>query len=175
MSVPHAQRLNFGGVLGVFGWQSDSAGHNHSGQIVHRRESQHHRRQTLVAGRDADDSFTSRHRPNQPPQHHGRIVAIRQAVHHAGRPLRSPVARIADERRERQFFQPIQFLGRRLHEQPDLPMPGVIAQRDRLAVLAAHSALRTQDQILRPTKLRRIPTHAGGLRQSEHDAAGLIE
>ncbi len=54
-------------------------------------------------------------------------------------------------------------------------MSRVIAERDRLAVLATQTALSAQDQILRSAKLSRIPTHAGRLSQSEHDAARLVE
>ena len=72
-----------------------------------------------------------RQRTNQPAQHHGRIVAIRQAIHHADGALRAAVARIGAEAGERHAAEPSNLLGRRLHEQPDFPMAGVIAQSDR--------------------------------------------
>ena len=54
-------------------------------------------------------------------------------------------------------------------------MSRVITERDRLAVLAANSALSAQDQIRRTSQLSRIPTHPGRLRQPEHRPARFVE
>ena len=48
-----------------------------------------------------------------------------------------------------------QLLGRGLHQQPDLPVAGVVAERERRAVRLADAALRAEDQDLRAPELRR--------------------
>ena len=102
----------------------------------------HHRRQSLVARRHAQHAAPRRQRPDQPPQHHRRVVAVRQAVEHAGRALRAAVARIGAIAGERHAPRGLQLRGRRLHEQPDFPVAGVIAERDRRAVGCADAAVR---------------------------------
>ena len=50
--------------------------------------------------------------------------------------------------------KPSQLLGRRLHQQADLPVAGVIAERDRRAIGGAHAALRAEiKNCLRPSSL----------------------
>ena len=63
-----------------------------------------------------------------------RVVAVGQAVEHPGRALGAAVARVGAERR-RTGSRPSPRNSARgcLHQQADLPMAGVIAQRDRLA------------------------------------------
>ena len=87
-------------------------------------------------------------RTDQPLEDDGRVVAIRQTVHHRGRALRAAIARIADRGGEGKPLEAIQLLGGGLHEQADLPVSGVIAQRDRLPVLGPQAPLRAQDQHL---------------------------
>ncbi len=126
-----ADGLDLARVFAVRRWQGDAAGDEHARQIVHRRQRHHHRRQALVAGGDADNAFARRQRANQSAEYHRGIVAIGQAVHHAGRALSSAVARIGAEAGEGHAAERPQLLGRRLHEQADFPVSGVIAQRDR--------------------------------------------
>ena len=71
--------------------------------------------------------------------------------------------------------QRAQLLRRGLHEQADLPVAGVIAERDRRAVRRADAALRAEDEELRAAELARVPAHAGVLRQPEEVAAGALE
>ena len=51
-------------------------------------------------------------------------------------------------------------------------MPGMIAERDRRAVVGADAALRAEDQEFRRPSSARLPAHAGILRQAEEIAAG---
>ena len=91
--VASADRLHLSGVF-ARGWrQRHAAGHEHGRQVVHRRQRHHHRRQALVARRHAEHSGPRRQRTNQPSQDDRGVVAIRQAVEHAGRSLRAAVAR----------------------------------------------------------------------------------
>ncbi len=53
-------------------------------------------------------------------------------------------------------------------------MPGVITQRDRLAIDVANAALRAEEDELRAEHLGNGPAHAGVLRQAEDVAAGPI-
>ena len=79
--------------------QRDAAGHEDAGQIAQPGQRHHHRRQSLVAGRDADarrarcgSERISRRKTI------ARVVAIGQAVHHAGRALRAAVAGVGDSK-----------------------------------------------------------------------------
>ena len=111
-------------------------------------------------------------RADQPAQHDGGVVAIGQAVHHAGRALRAAVARVGDKAGEGDGAQPAELLGRGLHQQADLPVAGVVAERDGAAVGRADAALRAEDQELAAAQLGRVPAHAGVLRQAEDGAGG---
>ena len=98
------------------------------GRSCMRGQGHHHRRQSLVAGGDADDALPRRQRADQPAQHDGGVVAIGQAVHHAGRALRAAVAGIGAEAGERDAAAAPQFLRGGLHQQADFPVAGVIAR-----------------------------------------------
>ena len=92
----------------------------------------------------------------EPPQDDGGVVAIGEAVDHAGRPLRAAVAGIGAEGGERDAAERADLLRRRLHEEADLPVPGVIAEGERRAVRVAHAAERAQDEHLRAGAGRRV-------------------
>ena len=144
------------------------------GQVFRAREGHHHGGQPLVAGGDAEHSLAARQRSNQAAEDDGGIVAIREAVHHAGRPLGPAVARVGDHAGKRDDIEPSQLLGRFLDEQADLPVARVIAQRDRLAVRPAQAALRAQNQIRIACDLGGRPAHAGVLSQAEKVARGPV-
>ena len=65
-------------------------------------------------------------------------------------------------------------LRRRADLQADFPMARVITQRDRLAVVAANSTQRAEQQELRPGHPLRVPAHARVLSQAEQVAAGPV-
>ena len=88
------------------------------------------------------------------------------------RALRATVARIADEGGERDPAVAGDLLRRRLHLHADLPVPGVVAQRDRASVSGADAALGADDQHLFAGELVGIPAHPGVLRHTEQVAAG---
>ena len=77
------------------GQQRDAAGNQHGGQIAPADASA-----IIIAGRPLSQvampstPLPRGQRAHQPAQHHGRIVAVRQRVHHAGGALRAAVARI---------------------------------------------------------------------------------
>ena len=81
--------------------------------------------------------------------------------------VHAPAKGVALER-----FQLARGLG---DEQTHLPVAGVKSQRDGFAVFRAQTAVRAQDQKLRIEQPRRIPSHAGILRQAEEIAGGLGE
>ena len=58
---------------------------------------------------------------------------------------------VQSPRKERR--RALQFLGRGLHQQPDFPVAGVIAQSDRRAVGRANAAMGTEDEELLAAKL----------------------
>ena len=68
-----------------------------------------------------------------------------------------------------------QRLRRLADEQADLPVAGVIPERDGTAVGFAQPALGAEDEILRPAGLGRVPAHPRVLGQAEEMAARLRE
>ena len=88
------------------------------------------------------------------------------------RALRAPVARVADEGRERDPTVAGDLLRRRLHLHADFPVPGVVAQRDRASVSGADAALGADDQHLFAGQPVGVPAHPGVLRHAEQVAAG---
>jgi hypothetical protein len=88
--------------------------------------------------------------------------------------LGAAITGIGTEPRERDYLQPAEFLGGRLDEQPDFPMAGVIAERDRFAVRGAQPALGAEDKELFAAKLGWVPTHSRVLGESENIAAGAV-
>ena len=145
-------------------------------QVAAPGEREHRRGQSLVARGDAEHAGPPGQRADQPPHRDRGVVAIRQAVEHARRALRSAVARIAAERRERQHAGLAQRARRLVHEQPDLPVPGVIAEGDRRAVrvCAARRACSARASAADSTS-RGIPSHPGILGHAEQVAAGLVQ
>ena len=69
----------------------------------------------------------------------------------------------------------LEFLGGGLHEQPDLPMAGVIAEGDGRAIRRADAALGAEDQKFRLAERVRVPAHPGILGQAKEIAAGRVE
>src|SRR5262249_18134955 len=58
------------------------------------------------------------------------------------------------------------------HQQPDLPMSGMVAQGNGSTIGGANAALGAEDQELLAAQARRFPAHAGILAQSKQIAAG---
>ncbi len=174
MREPRAETLHLAGILGVARRQRHAARHDHAGQILRAGQRQHRRRQSLVAGRDAEHAGRRRQRSDQPPHHDRRVVAIGQAVEHAGRALRPAVAGVAAVDGERNRAGRAQRFRGAAHQQSDLPVAGVIAERDRLALLRAQAAHRADDDVLRSAEGVRAPAHAGVLGQAEDVAARLV-
>ena len=166
-----AQRLHGARVLAALGRQRDAAGHDHARQVRAAGERQHRGGQALVAGGDPEDAGPPRQRADLAAHHDRGVVAIGQAVHHSRRALGAAVARVGARGRERQARRLADRLGGRAHQQADLPVAGVVAERDRLAVVAAQAALRAEDQVGRARGLARVPAHAGVLGEAEEVAA----
>src|SRR5262245_42831407 len=120
--------------------------------------------------------MASGQRANLPAENLGCIVAVWQTVHHARCPLSAPVARVSAKRCKRQAVSHLEFFRRRLHQQTNFPMTGVISKGNRSAIGFPNSPLRAQDQKLFARKLIRVPTHAGVLAVSKKIAArGIAE
>jgi len=169
-----ADALHLARVLAVGRRQRHAAGHQHAGQAPHGRERQHHGRQALVAGGDAENALARRQGADEPPEDDCRVVAVGETVHHACRALRAPVAGIGAEGGEGQALEAHQLLGRGLHEEPDLPVPGVVAEGDGPAVGGAHAPLCREHEVPRAAQLARVPSHARVLRQPEDVTARAV-
>ena len=139
---------------------------------MHRGQRNHGGRQPFIAGRHANDRPARRQGANQTTKHNRRIVAVRQGIKHAVRALRAPVARIADEGRKRDPAVAGDLLRRGLHLHADLPVPGVVAQRNRPSVTGADAALSANNQHLFAGQLVGVPAHPGVLGHAEQVAAG---
>ena len=166
-----SERLHRARVLAAGRGQRDAAGHDHARQVARAREGEHRRGQALVAGGDAEDARPPRQRADLAPHHDRRVVAIGQAVHHARRALRAPVAGVGAEGGEGKATRAADGLGRGPHQQAHLPVAGVVAEGDGPAVLAANAPEGAEDQVGRARRLRGVPAHAGVLGQAEEVAA----
>ena len=127
-----ADRLHLAGVFALGRRQRHAAGNEDRRQIVHRRERHHHRGQSLVAGRDADarrlrvgSERISRRNTIAASLRYGRLSNM--PVVPCVRPSQGSVT-IAGERHR---AMRLQLPRGGLYEQADLPVPGVIAERDR--------------------------------------------
>ena len=175
VGVARADGLHGAGIDAVGGRQRHAARHRDGRHVVTRGQCHQHRRQALVARRDADHRAARGQRSDQPSQDQRRVVAVRQAVHHSGRSLGAAVARVGDKTGKREQARTAKRLGRRAHQQPDFPVPGVIAQCQRRAIRLAHAALSAEDEGLGTPQLRRLPAHAHVLRPAEDIAAGAVQ
>ena len=163
-------RLHPTGVFAVRCRQRDAARHEHARKIATAGERHHHRGQALVAGGDAEHATPRRQRPDQPAEDRRCVVPIRQAVEHCRRPLRTAVARVGARAGKRDRPGGCERCRCGFHQQPDLPVAGVIAERDRRPVGSADAAVGGQHQEFAGAELRRIPAHAGVLRPAEQIA-----
>ena len=171
VGVPGADGLDLAGVFTLLGRQRNAARHQHAGQVVGRRQRDHHGGQPLVARRHADHAAARRQRPDQAPEDYGRVVAVRQAVHHARRALGAPVTGIGAVAAEGYAAQGRELLGGRLHEQADLPVARVVPQGHGRSVGCADPSLGAEDQVFPAIQRPWTPTHAHVLGQAEEVAA----
>ncbi len=107
-----------------------------------------------------------RQRPHQPPQHHRRIIAIRQRIQHPRRPLRPPIARIRAQ--PPQTEPPPISASSAPPPPPAAPLPSALCEipaQSGCPSGCAQPAMRAQNQNLRPQQPRRIPSHAHILAQ----------
>ena len=169
-----SQRLHGACVLAAPGRQRDPSGDDCSREVAERSDRHQHRRQALVAGADADHAPAVRQAAHEPAQHECRVVAVGQRVEHAGRALRPAVARVRDVCGERQPAEAVELHRGLANEQSDLPVAGVVAERDGRAVVGANAAERREEQELVASDLRRLPAHAGVLREAEHVAGRAL-
>ena len=163
MSISRADGLHFPGVFAVLGHESYSARHQHARQIMHSRKRHHHRRQSFVAGRDADHAFARRQGTNQPSEYDGRVISIRKRVEHARRPLGASIAWVGAAPANGIAPSAFNSRGRFRHKQADFPVTGVITERDRRSVRRAHAAVSAQNEHLFSKQPFRSPTHSGRL------------
>ena len=166
------ESLDLAGVLGLLCQQRNAARHEHRRQIGRTGERHEHRGQTLVAGGDAEHAAPRGQGADQPAQDHGGVVAVGQTVEHAVGAIGAPVAGIADVAGEGNGLGRGEHAGRLLHQQADLPVPGVVTERDRCAVRCTDAALGAQNEKLFAQHRGRRPTHAGVLGPAEEIAAG---
>ena len=174
VGVACADRLDLSGVFTVAGRQSHAAGNQHAGELFRPRQGHHHGGEPLVAGCDPQHALAARERADQAPEDDGCIVAIRQAVHHPGRPLGPAVAGVGNHPGKRYHVEAPQFLGGLLDENPDLPVARMIAQRDRLAVGPPQTSLGAENQVWVASNLGGRPSHPGVLGQPEQVAGRPI-
>jgi hypothetical protein len=166
-----AERLDRARVLALRRGERDPAGDDDPRQVATAGESEHRRGKSLVAGGDAEH-------PRAPGQgadlaaHDDRgVVAIGQAVHHPRRPLRAAVAGVRAVGGERQPAGVANGFRRRAHEEADLPVARVVAEGHRTPVGLPQATVSAEDQVGRPGRLGRGPSHARVLGEAEDVAA----
>ena len=160
MRESSADGLHLGGVFSDRRRQHHAAGNQDARQVRRPRQGHHHRGQTFITSRDAQDALPSRQGPDQPPKNLSRVIAVSQAVHHAGRPLGSSITGIGAKAREWNTARSLQLFRGGFHEQADFPVARVVAKRHRRAVRGADAALRAKDEELFAIQLGGIPAHA---------------
>ena len=101
-----------------------------------------------------------------------RVVSVGQRIEHPHGALGAAVAGIGAIGGEGNGPLALQFLGRGIHQQPDFPVAGVVAQRYGSAVGGANPAVGAQDQELFAAQQSRVPAHSGVLRPSEQIPRG---
>ncbi len=122
---------------------------------------------SFVTGRKPDDAAARWQRSDQAPEDDGCVVPVRQAVEHSGSALRAPVAGVGAVAGERDRAQSLQFLRRGLHQEPDLPVAGVVAERDRLALGVPDPSVGAEQKDLLPAQVLRLPAHSDVVRPGE--------
>ncbi len=167
--------LHLAGVFALFGEQGDAAGNQHAGQFVHGGQGHHHGGESFVAGGDPEGAAARRQGADQAAEYGGGVVAVGQGIEHPGGALAAAVAGVGAVRGEGDGAQRFEFLGGRVHQQADLPMSGMVAERDRGAIGGADSAVGAEDQKLFAAQRGRVPTHAGVLGPAESVAGGAFQ
>ena len=175
VSEPRPNRLYPPRILSFFGGQHDPARDQDRGLVLRSRQGEHHGWKALVASGHPQNSGARGQRSDQSSKDDGRVISVGKAVHHACRPLRSPVTRIGDEGSEREAAQLVELSRRGIHEQPHFPMARVVAQRHGPAIGLTQAALRAQDQELFSVQACRIPPHAHVLAKAKDISAGMLE
>ncbi len=101
-------------------------------------------------------------------------MAVREAINHAVSALGAAIARVGTKAREGNGLQSAKFVRRRMDQQADLPVAGMIAQRDGTPIGRAKSALRAENQKVFASDFSRIPSHASILRKPKKIAAWAV-
>ena len=98
LSSPRAKRAPIDWILPVsspsVGGSVTPPGTSTQGKLPKAGQGHHHGRQALVAGGHAEHAAGVGDRADQPAEDAGRVVAVGQAVEHAGRALGAAVARV---------------------------------------------------------------------------------
>jgi len=172
--VAHADGLDRAVVLAVGGAQCGAAGHQDGRVVVHGRQRDHHRGQSLVAGGDAHDRAAGRQRTDQAAHHDGGVIAVGQRVEHADSALGAAVAGIGDIGGVRQCALGGHFAGGFVDQLGQLVVAGVQAQCDRVVVGIGGAAGGADDHHRIAVDVVRVPAHADIHRHTEQVAAGGV-
>ena len=175
MGKSSPDRLYFAGVLAICRGQRHTARYQYARQVVHGRQGDHHRRQSLVAGSHPENALPGRQRTYETAKYGGGVVAVREAVHHTGSTLRPSITGIGAKGSEGDVAETGKLLCRRLHEQAYLPMTRVIAESHGRAIFCTDAALGAQYQKLLGAQLVRSPPHTRILAKGEDVAAGSFD
>ena len=142
-------RLHLAGVFALRRRQRHAAGHQHARQIAQPASA------IIIAGSPLSHVATpstparvgseriSRRKTIAASLRYGRLSIM--PVVPCVRPSHGSVQEPANGMQPRR----LELLRRRLHQQADFPVAGVIAERDRRAVVGAQAAVRAEDQKLR--------------------------
>ena len=165
-----ADRLDRAGVLALARRQRHAAGHEHARQIAARRPApssspaapcRRSRRRARRAASAAIESAGGRPSPRRCDTAGCRTSPACPACGRRTDRCTTPANGIAPAR--------LELPRRRLHQQPDLPVAGVIAERDRRAVGGADAAVRATGS---GTPCRRAPTDPSPCRRSASSRRG---
>ena len=167
-----SESLNGASIFAAFGGQRHPAGNQHGWQVQLGGQSHHHGGQALVASGHAEHPHPLRKGSYQTAEDDGRVIAKRQAIEHAHRALGAAITGIGNRGGKGQRLALAKGFSGGPREEANLPVPGVVTQRDGATVFSSNAALGTEDEELLAAQFGRVPSHARILGHAEEVPAG---
>ena len=155
--------------------EGDSARYEDARISAGRGKRHHHGGESLIARSYPEHAFPRRQRAHQAAKDDSRVVAVSERVEHAVGALRPAVAGVGDGSGKGDGVAVAEFAGGLGDEQPDLPVAGVKAERDRSSIRGPHSPVGREDKKLGVEQAGRLPAHARVLREPKKIPGGLME
>jgi hypothetical protein len=159
--------LNESGILAALWRESDPTRDNRRRAVVQSSECHHHRREAFIAGRNAHHGLARWQGTGKPTEDNRGIVAVGKRIEHPGRALRAAITWVADKTRKRSSTLLTEPDGCSLYLETNLPVSGVVAKGDGLAIVVAQATEGGEDEIFILCDGARLPAHPDILREAK--------